>query len=462
MLRECILQNIRDFNLIQKGDRVLLSLSGGPDSTALFHIFAELRNRLKFQLTACYLNHNLRPEYIDAEIAFCAELCSEKRVELIVVTNDVRKTARLDKLSLEEAGRNFRRESLEYLAGQHQIDKIATGHHQDDIIETIIFRLFRGTGPGGLNPIRPVSGKYIRPMFNIPKDEILEYLNEKKLKYMFDHTNQESDFSRNFIRNELIPVIEREFGNKYRRSLLVFAEIMHEQDRFLNEAARKVLKKTYSVTPGGKIVVDLDRFLSYDLPLRRIMSRMLLERSAEIEGIGNFDTIARIGEVAEGVLKASDLGYGIRAHRANREMVLSRGAMEIRERTLSIPGKVVIPELHSTLDIKMKNKTLRIILERHKAPGLLVSADTLIPPVVLRGIQKGDRFRPYGMKGQKKVGDFLTDRKIPGYLRDEIPVIADSKGIVCLAGIEIDNRFKVTEKTRKVLEIAYAAKARRR
>lgn len=454
-------ENIEAEALVDRGDRILVSLSGGPDSTTLLYSLASVREEIGFELAAVYLNHNLRPKYIGLEIDFCRRICRELEVEFILESCDIRGRAREYKQSIESAARDFRRETLERLADERNFDKIAVGHHQDDTLETILFRLFRGTGPGGLFPIRPKTDRYIRPLYNIPKKDILEYLKKNKLDYMLDHTNEESDFSRNYIRNEIIPVVEGGFGDKYRRSLLAFAEIVHGQDLYLRSLAARKLRKITAISPGKKIVVDLDRFASYDLPLKRIMAKILLEKAAGMEGFGTFDEVGSLIELAEKNQTAFDLSSGLRAAGDRDKLILWSERTEIVPREIDVPSQIIIDELNASLRIRVKDKVPKKVKAQKGGNRVFLDFGRIHPPLSLRGIANGDRFSPFGMKGSKKLGDLLTDRKISKYLRDEIPVIEDERGIVWVVGIEIDNRVKITEKTRKVLEIDFSARNRR-
>ena len=454
-------ENIVKEALVEKGDKILVSFSGGPDSTALLYILAELKNKMDYRLAAVYLNHNLRPKYVGLEIEFCRRICRELEIEFQVESCDVAVLAGERKLSIETAARDFRREILVDMAKKQKFNKIALGHHQDDAIETILFRLFRGTGPGGLFPIKPRTGKFIRPFFNIAKDEILAYLDKQKIDFMTDHTNEESDFSRNYIRNEIIPVIEKEFRDKYRRSLLNFAEIVHDQDKYLRKHAGRKLQKIQEITPGKKIVVDLERFASYDLPLKQVMAKILMEKTAGLEGYGTSDEIDNLIKLSEGRYKALDFSGGLRAARDKDNIILWKDKIELSSRELPIPSQTVIYELNAMVRTSIKNKVPKRVKTKKGANRACLSLDKLKPPLILRAIANGDRFTPFGMKGTKKVGDFLTDRKVSRYLRDEIPVIADQNGIVWVVGIEIEDRLKITEKTRKVLEIDFSGRNRR-
>jgi len=453
--------DITQNNLLSKADIILVAFSGGPDSTALLLALHKLSKKFKFRLKACYINHNIRPQAVKKEIEFCRELCDKLKVPFILVDADIPRYARESKLSLEEAGRAFRLEALPKIARDENCNKIALGHHLDDAVETVLFRLFRGTGPGGLNPVKPLSGIFIRPLYNFTKSEIEGWLKKKKIKYMIDRTNLQSDYSRNYIRNKIIPVIEKHFGPMYRRSIETFIKIIAGEDEFLRCIAEKEIKKLSTVTPGGKIVVDLKKIGSYDVALRRRIIKTVLERLADRPGRGSFDEIERINDIIEGKLKTTNLGQGLRAIRDKDSLYFSAGNIKLSRRKIDIGSKINLSEINSALKTTVISSPSDDYKGRKNRLKVSIDLEKINQPLSIRGIRPGDRFVPLGMKGTKKAGDFLTDRKIPRYIRDEIPVIEDAEGIIWLAGHEISERVKIDKETRKVLQIELIRKKRK-
>jgi len=449
---ERIKDNIIEHEMISKDDRVLVSLSGGPDSTALLDILHILSNKMKFTLTACYINHNIRPKAVAKEIDSCANLCSDRNIDLIVIDVDIPAYAKKEKLSLEEAGHKFRKKALAEIAQQEKCQRIATGHHFDDQVETILFRLIRGTGPAGIYPIRPVSGNLIRPLYNISREDIELYIKTHDLNPVIDKSNLESKYSRNYIRNKIIPIIEKRFSG-FRNSLVKFSEIIASENDFINQIAAKEIKKLHTVTPGGKFLVDLKRLSGYDQALIRRFIKSLIESYTGINGAGSFEEIARVEEILEGSLKATELATGIKVVSDRERLYFLKKKVYIREKEL-ITGKITdIPEINCRIKCKMISVSNAVKALQKKGKRIYIDIDSLKLPLYIRGVKKGDSFSPLGMKGIKKVGDFLTDKKISKYVRDEIPVIIDGKGIVWLAGHQIADRVKIKSNTSQVMEI---------
>ncbi len=447
--------NIRELRLVNRGDKILVAFSGGPDSTALLHILYKFSPKLNFSLCACYINHKIRPRAVQKEIEFCRKICEKLKVEFILHEVDIPKYARENKLSLEEAGFIKRKKILQKNAAEKSCNKIALGHHQDDIVETILFRLFRGTGPGGLYSIKPISGNIIRPLYNITKEEIVEYLTKNKIPYLIDRSNLKSDFSRNYIRNKIIPVIKKRFGDNYRSSISNFAEIISAEDDYLTAIALKKIKKIARITPGGKIVVDLAQMRLYDNWLRRRTFKQLLEKLSGLPGIGSFNDIARLNSMIDGESRAVSIEGGISATCEGNKIYFSKGRCKIRNVNMTLNGMTEISELKSRLKSIRLSDEKALMDFRKRGDRVNIDYDKIAPPCRVRGIKPGDRFTPLGLKGTKKVGDFLTDKKISKHLRDEIPVIFDKKGLIWLVGHQIADRVKIDKSTKRVLDIEF-------
>jgi tRNA(Ile)-lysidine synthase len=447
--------NIKELRLIEPGDKLLIALSGGPDSTALLHILHELSSKLKFSLSACYINHRIRPKAVQKEIEFCDKICTKLNIEFVLHEIDIPEYAKKNKLSLEEAGFIQRKKILQKIANKNSCNKIVLGHHQDDIIETILFRLLRGTGPGGLQPIKPISGNIIRPLYNITKDEILKYLKSNKIRYLIDRSNLKSEFSRNYIRNKIIPVIKKRFGDSYRSAIGNFAEIISAEDDYLAAIASKNLKKIAGISPGGKIVVDLPKIRLYDSWLRRRVIKKILEKLSGLPGTGSFDDIARLDRLIDGELRAVSLEGGIDVVRRGDKIYFIKDRCNIRNVNMNTEGTTELAMLNSRLKCSQLAVAKAIRKVQKGGDRVHIDYDKIDPPCQIRNIKPGDRFTPLGMKGTKKVGDFLTDKKVPRQLRDEIPVIFDNKGLIWLVGFQIADRVKIDKSTKKVLDIEY-------
>ncbi|MDY0028204.1 MAG: tRNA lysidine(34) synthetase TilS [Candidatus Humimicrobiaceae bacterium] len=241
------LKTIESNRMLERGDRVLISISGGPDSTFLTHLFYILRPVYNLTLFGFSLDHMTRDGESTQDALFVKKLCEELDIKLFEEKIDVEKWCRLNKLSFQEGARRIRIEKLLEISKEHNIERVATGHNADDNIETFFINLFRGSGAGGISGIKPVSGKFIRPLIEIQREEIVSYLNKKEISYCVDRTNVENIYFRNRVRNILIPYITRHFGGSFKKNILKLLDILRDEDDFLKQYAADVIREIASI-----------------------------------------------------------------------------------------------------------------------------------------------------------------------------------------------------------------------
>lgn len=445
-------ETISEYQLIEPGDRVLVALSGGPDSVALLHLLSRLKRSMRLSLHAVYINHGIRPKAAAKEEKFCQHLCDKLGVELSIVRENVPLLARRVKKSVEETARDLRYRVFAQLADQDNYDRIALGHHADDNVETILFRILRGTGRKGLTGIPIKRGMIIRPVLHVTKDEILAWLKKEKLSYCVDKSNARLDYSRNFIRNRLLPQIRKRLNPSVDRALLTLAEIASEEERYLAAQASSRLRKIRRKTIGGKIELDLTKLRTYDVWLRRRVLRHCITECLRTDSQPDKTQVDRLDNLAVDSGKAISLKGRLQAEIVGDKMVLYRRE-KIGYSARLIPGvDCRLDHLELTVRCRRQKFTGRLDRKR-RSRQVVMDLAKLKLPLTVRNIRPGDRFRPLGLKGSRKVGDYLTDRKVPPVYRDEIPVVCDLDGIVWLVGFEIADRVKVDSSTKEVWKI---------
>ncbi len=444
------LATIKDHALISRADRILVGLSGGPDSTALMHILHRLQDRLDISLAGLYLNHMLRPRSAKKEAECCREFCEKLSVLYLYEEADVAEMAQMMRVGIEEAAREVRYSVYETAARRGGFTKIAVGHHRDDRAETILFNLFRGAGRQGLIGLQPKRDNIIRPLYDISHQDILEYLREHNINYRLDSSNRSPKYTRNRIRNRIIPLIEKDVSPRAVDNILRYSRIIADEDAFLHRLAHEAYEKLVQVSPGGKFSLDLTDKLKYDIWLwRRLIIRLL--SAAGLFDIA-YEEVERVVELIEGNRRTRrSLRYGLHAEVAGTALYVYRTDHKITPIRVAIPGhyQLEYPRLRVDLTlVKHPDGSGR------KLPSVAcVDVDRLAGELTVTGVKPGMRFHPYGRPGSKKVGDFLTDRKYPRPLRDELPVLCDQKGVVWLAGLEIDHRVRVQSSTKRVARI---------
>jgi tRNA(Ile)-lysidine synthase len=448
-----ITNTIARYALLDEGDSVLVALSGGPDSVALMHLLSRLSKRMKLELTAVYINHQIRPAAVKKEEKFCRRLCETLNVPLELVSENIPALAKAKKKGLEEMARDFRYLTFDRLADSHHCHRIAVGHHADDRVETVLFRLLRGTGRTGLAGMPIRRGRIIRPLFRQTKDDILVYLKKHGLDYCLDQSNEGSDFKRNYIRNELLPTIRKNLNVRVDAAILNLAETAGDEEAYMEQVAQRGLRKAGSVTPGGKFELDLDNFNSYDLWVRRRMVRYCIAELSNSPYPPDKVVIDRLIELSEKDGRGMSLPGNVQAIQVGHKLVLHRRARIHFEQPLEVGRRCRLEVPRLDFRVRVIDRRVEKVPRDKRSQIVMLDDAKVERPLTVRNIRPGDRFVPLGMTGSKKVGDYLTDRKLDRVYRDEVPVVCDSRGIVWLVGYEIASRVKIDDKTRKVLEI---------
>jgi len=448
-------QTIDERNLLAAEEAVLVALSGGPDSVALLHILVKLRRPLRLRLSAVYVNHGIRKRAARQEEQFCRSLCEQLGVPLDIVSVDIPTLARKQKKGLEEAGRDYRYAVFEKLSHERQFDKIAMGHHADDQVETVLFRLTRGTGRSGLLGIPHRRGRIVRPLLDVSKAEILAYLRNTRQAFCLDASNRESKFRRNYIRNKLLPALRKNLNQSVDQAVLNLVDSLEAEEAYLEQEVARAAAKSLSITIGGKLELDLKRFTGYDKWLRRRLLRRCLKATC-LSGLGPDKRIVeRLDKLVHASSGAVSLPGGFRAVVAGQKLVVHR-VSAVRFKEPLEPGcPLHLNGLHLTFSSRLVARRDVRLTRKPRARKVILDWARVHPPIEVRSLKPGDRFQPLGMTGSKKIGDYLIDRKVFRVYRDEVPVVCDKKGIIWLVGHELADRVKVDRNTRKVLTIAY-------
>jgi len=447
-------ETINHFELLTKGDRVLVAVSAGPDSVALlFGLFA-LESELDLKLYVAHLNHKLRGTESDEDERFVRNLASRLKLEFFSKRVDVKKEAKKQKLSIEECAREVRYQYLEKIAHLIKADKIATGHQADDQAETFLMRLLRGAGGAGLSGIPPKRGKIIRPLIRTAREEIESFLKANKITARLDSSNYLPDYFRNKIRLALLPKIKKEFNPKIVEVLNRTADIISGQQEYIEETCERVLQDI-GIIRQDKIVIDLKKFSGYDICLQREMIRQCVHQlKGDLKKL-SFDSVDRSLEL-------------IRQKKSGKKIKLvGKIWLEVGEKELACFVEKKKKEFNSLIsfpgEVNLRDGKVRVVSEISRriprnfiTPNqnvALLDMDKMKKPFRLRNRRKGDRFKPLGMKGTKTLADFFIDAKVPHHLREEVLILTSKDKIVWVVGYRISDEFKVTDKTKKVLKI---------
>jgi len=450
-IKERFLKTITDHRLLQKGDSVLVGLSGGPDSVALLRLFADMRDRFRLKLAAAHLDHAIRANSA-GDREFCRDLCRGLKVKFYSRKVDIGKLAKKKKANVEETGRQARYDYFNSLCVKYGYKKIATGHTMDDNAETVLFNLIRGSGLRGLTGISPGRGKIIRPLVEARKSELVKWLKENKIKYRIDPTNRSIKYSRNRIRNRIIPEMEK-LNPEIVKSLSRFSRIMSGDVELIERVGVLFYEMALVEDGKSKIVLDLRKLQGYD---ESLVKRVVAEAYCRLSGVKkspSFELLSRANETIGGKSgRRSPLGKGIWVEKSqNRVSVSKTPGPKVVKTTLVIPGVTILKGCDVELQSEILQKAEIRFLKTKPSVAFLDNSKANKPEV--RFWKRGDRIRPFGMKGTRLLSDLFTDKKVPSFERSNIPLVISNGKIAWVAGVIISDEFKVEEDTEEILRI---------
>lgn len=462
MLVDIVRQTIQRHSLFSSRG-VLVAVSGGPDSVALLDVLLQLRPELKLRLHVAHLNHQLRPE-ADEEAEFVRELATDRGLPVTVESAEVRALAARDKVSLEVAGRNARREFLRRTARSVGREvRIATGHHADDRAETILMRLLRGTGVDGLRGMQAWQWPFVRPLFDVTRAQIEDYVRARGLPYREDASNRDPAFLRNRIRWELLPLLD-DLQPGARRALLRLSDLAGDDALWMNtEAAMSLIKVTDELADSRKMVEirlsSFGRIMPRAQRRRtiRVALRCLLGHTMDAE-LEHIEAVLRLADHGK-TGAALHLPHDIVAERGYGKLILrrrkapSQPAEPVGEYALAQPGETEIPPLSLTITAQVLARAQAPEMMREPATAAQLDYGVMDAPLILRTWRRGDRFQPLGMAGTTKVHDFFVNQKVPRGDRARVPIITCGDRIAWIVGHRVDERFKVTAATTTVLRL---------
>ena len=430
-------QYISYHKLLSKQSKIIVGLSGGPDSMVLIHVLLELG----YECIAAHCNFNLRGEESNNDEEFVVKWCKESSVALEVVSFDTKAYAAAEKISIEMAARDLRYDWFEKLRKRHNADTIAIAHHRDDSVETILINLIRGTGIKGLTGIPVKNRRIVRPLLSVSRNEIMEYLSTNNIPYVTDLTNEEDIYTRNTIRLKVLPILET-INPSVRNSILTTSANLQEVEKIYNNYISLALS---SVLKDNRInIAQLKKTYSPQSLLFEILSPLGFTPSVIEDISNNLDSIPGKVYLSNKFRLLKDRDY----------LIIS----EIIGGDIS-NEKYLINSDCSTIDILPFNMSANIVennsdykIEK-KSTKLQVDLDKLSFPLTLRKWKKGDWFIPFGMTGKKKLSDFFTDKKFNLLEKETTWVITSGEDIVWIVNQRADNRFRITKETKSVFTI---------
>ncbi len=427
-------------NLIERSQGILVAVSGGADSVALLHMLVSHG----YTCTAAHCNFHLRADESDRDEAFVRELCSKMNVALHVQHFNTQAYAAEHSVSIEMAARELRYNWFFSLLDELHLQGVAVAHHADDAAETFLLNLVRGTGIRGLSGMKAKQNRVLRPMLGISRSEVEMYCRAHHLQYVTDSSNASDDYTRNRLRHHVVPQL-KSINPSFLRTmqsnmhhLSQVAEVFAQQvEAFVNQAVRR---------SGQDVFIDIKQLQSLSVAEPYI-----------------FEILSPLGFSADNISRiarcVAQKRWGREFHAGNRRVVVDRQNIIVTtQRTDSQSMEVTIDEaqdeLSAPIRLKMKRlpRTDDFAISRAKDIAHL-DASKLTFPLKLRKWQRGDVFRPLGMKGTKKLSDYFVDSKMSLTQKENAWVLESNGKIAWVVGLRLDERVKVEPSTKEIYEV---------
>ena len=430
-------QYIRTHGLLQKGDRLIVGVSGGADSVCLLGVLLALKEKWKWDLTVVHVNHGIRGESADADESFVRDLCADRGVRLHVCRADVPALAKEEGLSVEEAGRLVRREAFEKeLESAPENGRIVLAHHADDNAETFLMNISRGTGIEGLGGIRPEAGPYVRPLLWAGRDEIEAFLARQALAYCEDESNDDESYTRNLIRHQVLPLLSGQVNSRTAEHIGSAMQEIRELTGYLDRETDRLLA-LYVKQEDGKWLLAAEAAQEEPYLVSCLIKKCLIKAAGCAKDIGRTHITAVEDLLAGQAGREVSLPYGLTAVREYGHVAIRTECAKSEEEITSFRAESrFVDELGPLDDPYTKYFDYGIITDRS----------------VFRTRQPGDYIVIDAAGHRQKVGDWMTDHKIPHEKRDEIRLLADGHHVYWIAGYRQSEDSLVTEDTETIIE----------
>lgn len=452
------------------GDRVIAGVSGGADSVCLFLMLLELRKKIGFDLIAVHVHHGLRGEAADQDQQFVEALCEQHRIPLEIFRVNLESIAKKRKQSLEEAGRMVRREAFDSVCKKYGGNKIALAHHQNDNAETLLWNLSRGTGLDGLGGIRPVNGKFIRPLLCMNRKEIEEYLAKRKQSYCIDETNAGTDYTRNKLRHLVLPILEEQVNSAAVRHMNETMEQIWELQEYMQEQVEDAYQECVQEHFEKACWIQIQQKSFETFP--ELIKKMVIRKGMEQVGGKKRDLSHKHVDVMMELMnkqvgRTLDLPYEMHAKRnyegirLEKQRTYSFGEekkAEIMQECmveLNIPGETILADRNLKLRCKIleKPKNLSIKDIPQKIYTKWFDYGIIKSSLYIRTRQAGDIIVIDEKGHQKKLKNWFVDEKIPKEVRDSQLLLAENNEILWVLGHRMSQAYQVKQSTKWILQI---------
>jgi len=457
--------------MLTSGDSIVIGLSGGADSVALLHALISLQSQLQIsKIFAVHINHGLRGEFAANDEKFAQDICNNLQIPIKIYHANVRGLAKKESLTIEEAGRKLRYIHLRDACTAFGATKIATGHHQNDNVETVIMNLARGSGLRGLCGIPPTNGNIIRPLLDVPRLEIEKYLSENNISYITDGSNFSQEYARNRIRHAVLPSLEAATNPQVAQTVAKNIANLRTDEEYLESVAQKAYLKcaegtTTHISLNAKKLSTLPQAISTRV-IRKAITALCHQNSfINTSTITSTITSTHITSVLHlaHLQPGKEIHLpGLIAHREHSKITITTSAKttKLKDYLLPIPGTVHIPELQMTITLSKTQQKSNPHYTKSFECGMVSEA------LFLRTRRSGDKITlqssdPLSKPFTKKLSDYFADTKTPKHKRDTIPLIAHGSDILWVLDAKnpTNKKYISTGKSQNLLWISIRSDA---
>jgi tRNA(Ile)-lysidine synthase len=456
VIKDKVLTTIKEYKMFNLSDRVLIGVSGGPDSMCLLNILCELREKLNISVSVAHINHCLRGAESDMDEELVKNFCNNHALNFYSKKIDITVLSQKEGISCEAAGRKARYEFFKEVSDKYNYQKVAIAHNSNDLAETVLMRIMRGTGIEGLVGIKAIRDNfYVRPLINCTRFEIEDYCIKNSINFRIDKTNLENIYTRNKIRLDLIPYIEKNFNKNIIGALNRLSHTVKLDNDYLEAVAYEKYKK-YCEKYLEMVIINLEAFHEPEAILSRIIRFAIIDLKGDVYNIEKTHICDVINLQKKSTGKTKVLPGNILIENVygviHISMLKNIQAKDSVSNVLYINKKNIINNLGVKVDLRiiLKDEYLNVPkqnLIQH------FDYDKITKEITIRKRREGDRFIPLGMNGSKKLKDLFIDLKVSKDKRDLVSIVCFGDDIAWVVGYRVSDKFKITKETKNILEI---------
>lgn len=455
-------------NLINNKDSILVAVSGGADSISLLNVMLDLKEKMDLTIGIAHLNHCLRGKESERDCDFVKKLSEKLKLNLHLETINVKEFQRQNSLSIEDAARKLRYDFLQRTARKHGYTKIATGHTANDNAELVLMNLIRGSGASGLSGIPLIRGNIIRPIIEMTRKNVTDYLDSKDAEHVTDSSNQNKDFLRNKVRLDLLPMIEADYNNNIIEGLNRTSRIIKEDEEWIDTITRQLYNDTIKSKTDNSVTLSVP--LINKLPLaakRRVFRKSIEEIKGGLKKITLFHTEMIINLTTSSKQNLSvDLPDKIQVQKKGLSLIFTMHEEKLRDlkpehinysQIIDLPDTektiIEIPEISKKLSFTIIGNNNRTNYKKESPATAWIDLDKLKFPLTIRNTKPKDKFVPFGMKGSQTLKKFFASNNVDSDNKKNCPLLLSNDDIVWVGGYRLHDHYKIHEKTKKILKV---------